>query len=100
LFERKSSLPESDYSESGTAAGAAYRGCPDVSLTRTPSGLSCHDQQEAELRQTERDKFGGEIETITVTVEGMVGQVAGLLEENTRLPEKDRWGIANFTQLA
>ena len=91
-FERKESLPE-DFSESGggwAAAAAPYQSCAPVELTAQPAGVSCREQRKAELRQAERDKFGTEIQTISHTLEGMVSQVATLLQENSRLPEKDR----------
>jgi hypothetical protein len=90
-FERKDALPE-DYSESGVggAGGSAYLSCPTLQPTSQPQGLSCKEQREEEALQTERDKFRTEIQTISSTLEGMVCQVATLLQENSRLPEKDR----------
>ena len=89
LFERKEPLPD-DYSEGVAVTAVSYLGCPALPLTRRPSGLSCRDQREEELMQTERDKYAREIQSISSTVEGMVTQVAHLLQENSRLPERDR----------
>ena len=46
--------------------------------------------QEEEERLAEREKYGQDIEEISTTVARMADQVASLIQENNKLPEKDR----------
>ena len=41
-------------------------------------------------KQVEREKYAAEIDEISSTVSRMVEQVANLITENQKLPEKDR----------